>query len=402
MGEIGKRNIRLTVLTFAVMLVLGFVYSLRGVLIPSIMDIFGVSYGDIGLMIFIADMGYMFATFFGGIAGQKYGIKGVLVFGFSVVIIGIAGMNFTNSFPLVVVLMFLVAAGGGCFDISANSLGAVLFSTNAAVMMNLLHFFFGVGSSVSPKFAGWMLSSNMTWTSVYTYSLILVCIIFVFILLTRFPIKDGTRENVKIPAKSIVGDKRVWLFVAALGFAVVAEISIASWLVNFLQKIHGLDVDNSSFYLSLFFIMFTFGRLIGGVLAEKFGYIKLLLLFAAATGAMFVMGLVLGSKWIIMFSATGFFISTMYPTIVTTIVKEFKESSTAILGFVMTAAGGVGMLASWVIGKVSDSFGVWTGFASIFVFVVFLIASLLGLNSSLKTGGLKFKIGRRNAELPCD
>jgi fucose permease len=348
-------------------------------------------------MIFIADMGYMFATFFGGMAGQRYGLKKVMIFGFLVVIIGIAAMNLVNSFPLVVALLFLITAGTGCFDICANSLGAGLFVANAAIMMNLLHFFFGVGSSVSPKYAGWLLSSNIPWKDVYKYSLILVFIIFIFLIITRFPKKDGKQEYVKVPVKNYIKDKRVWLFVAVLGFAVICELGTANWLVNFLQKVHGLDVDSSSFYLSLFFIIFTCGRLIGGFLAERLGYVKLLLMFTAATGLFFILGLVLGSAWIILFSITGFFISTMYPTVVTAIVKEFKESSTAILGFVMTVSMGVGMIANWIIGKVSDSFGVWIGFASILIFVVLLVISLLGLNSSLKTKEMKIKIGRGNA-----
>mgnify|MGYP002682885807 CR=1 FL=1 len=41
-----------------------------------------------------------------------------------------------------------------------------------------------------------------------------------------------------------------------------AEIGIGSWIVEFLQKVHGLDVVAGSLYLSLYFGLITLGRLL--------------------------------------------------------------------------------------------------------------------------------------------
>lgn len=389
MNEGNKKNTRLIFLTFSVMIVLGFMMNLRGVLIPSIKEEFGVSYSDIGTMFFIADLGYMVATFFGGVLGQKVGLKRVLVFGFAITIVGIVGLNFANSFVILILLLFLITAGTGCFDICANSLGARIFIANAAIMMNLLHGFFGVGSIVSPKYAGWLLSANMPWTSTYTYSLVLVGAVLLFVIFTRFPKRDEHEEVKSASVRSFIKDKRVWLFTIVLGFSAVAEIGISNWLVNFLQVSSGMNIDSSSFYLSAFFVIFTGGRLFGGFFAEKIGYMRIVIYFAAGIFIMFALGLALGSGWVLLFSVTGFFISVLYPTVITVLVREFKGNSTAVLGFVMTAAMGVSMICNWLIGKTSDIFGVRMGFASALIYIVLLVVSLFGLNSKLTVSELK-------------
>lgn len=389
MTENKRNNIKLTALTFSLMAVLGFLMNLRGVLIPAIKDGFGVSYSDIGTMLFIADLGYMVATFFGGMLGQKFGLKKVLVAGFTITIAGIIGVNFAGSFIVLMVLLFFITLGTGCFDICANSLGAGIFAANAAIMMNLLHGFFGLGSIVSPKYAGWLLTANIPWTSTYTYSLILVVLIFLFVIFTRFPKRDGHEEAKTAPVRSFMSDKRVWLFTVVLGFSAVAEIGISSWLVNFLQVNNGMSVDASSFYLSAFFIIFTCGRLFGGFLVEKIGYMRILICFASGIFLLFALGLALGSGWILIFSVTGFFISILYPTVITILVREFRNSSTAVLGFVMTAAMGVSMVCNWLIGKTSDILGVFWGFASVLLYIALLVVSLFGLNYKLTDREIK-------------
>ena len=378
-----KQNTRLIILAFTVMALFGFLMNLRGALIPSFRNSFNVSYSSIGLMIFVADIGYMIASFFGGVAGDKYGLKSVLTCGFVIVILSVLSMTYIDSFILLVIVMFLISIGMGSMEICLNALGARIFIANAAIMMNFLHFFYGVGSSVSPKYVGWLLMSNIPWKEVYLYSLILISIIFIYLLFTSFPQKDEKHNTQKIPLGTFVSDKRVWLFSGLLGFCIVVEAGIGTWLVNFLQVFYSMNVNDSSFYMSLFFIFFTAGRLAGGFIVEKLGYIKALFYFTLSTLMLLLFGLILGGGWIILFSLTGFFISVMYPTIMTIIMKEFTKDTTAAMGLIITAGGAVNMVFNWLIGKTSDYFGVWTGFASILIYASMIIVLLLALKGSL-------------------
>lgn len=371
-----KRSIQLIILAYLIMTVFGFLMNLRGPIIPAIKGEFSVSYSSIGLMFLLTDIAYMLATFFGGIAGEKFGIKKILVFSFVIIILSVMSMNLVNSFTLFVLILFFITIGVGCFEIGLNALGARVFTVNAAVMMNLLHLFYGVGSIIGPKYSGWLLSINISWRGVYLYSLIVLFAVLLFLLATPFSEKKEERQAVKIPFKKLASDKRIWLLAGVLGFCIVAELGIANWMINFLQVEHKMNENDSSLYLSFFFVAFTIGRLVGGFLAERIGYVNILLCCTALYILLFSGGLILGGGWFILFSLTGFSVSVMYPTVMTIAMKEFRQDTTVAMGFIVTASGLFNMLASWLMGKTSDVFGVFVGFASVLLYVGLLIILL--------------------------
>ncbi|MFP4662712.1 MAG: MFS transporter [Halanaerobiales bacterium] len=378
------RHTALIVLAFLMMAAFGFITNIKGVVLPSIREYFSVSYGQLGLMLFIASLGFTIATFLGGLAGDKYGQKKVLMTGFFILGTAMALMPLVESFYLFVFIMFLSNLGMGTIEIGVNSLGARIFLKNTAIMMNLLHLFYGLGATVGPKYTGWMLVNNFKWQSAYFYTIILLAAIFIYLTFSSFPEKESTVNNIKIPFREMIRDSKIWLFAAVLGFAVVLEMGIGNWLVNFLQEVRQLNENSSSFYLSFFFITFTIGRLVGGYLAEKLGYVRIILYFAVISILLFISGLVVKDHGIILFSLIGFFASIMYPTMMVIIMKEYKENTSGAMGFIVTTAILINMIFNWIIGKSTDIFGVFYGFASIAIYAALIIVFLLLLRSRLE------------------
>ena len=148
----------LIVLVFLCMAVFGFIENFKGTLIPSIRSQFGVDYGAIGIMLLVSSFGYIFATLIGGLVADRLGKKSILMFGFILLIAAAALFYTANSFTMTVVLMLLISTGFGCMEVGVNSLGAQIFLVNSAVMMNLTHLFYGLGSTVSPKYVGTVLA----------------------------------------------------------------------------------------------------------------------------------------------------------------------------------------------------------------------------------------------------
>lgn len=54
-------------LTFFSMALLGILESIRGAVIPSIQSFYAIGYGDIGIFLFVASLGYIAANFLGEI-----------------------------------------------------------------------------------------------------------------------------------------------------------------------------------------------------------------------------------------------------------------------------------------------------------------------------------------------
>ncbi len=93
---------------FLCSLIFGFVENQKGTAIPPIRDQFGVSYGSIGIMLMVSTLGYLMATFLGGYAGDRFGLKKVLVVGFILLIFSCLSFVFVRSFTAVVILFFIL------------------------------------------------------------------------------------------------------------------------------------------------------------------------------------------------------------------------------------------------------------------------------------------------------
>jgi len=367
------------------MVMLGLINNMRGTLIPPIRDFFTVSYSQIGFMLMASTFGFMSATFFGGIAASHFGLKKVIAFGFLTAAFSIFSMAYINSFLYLIILMTLLGIGLGSVEIGANSLGAKIFVDKSGMMMNMLHLFFGVGAAVGPGYAGWLLSLNFEWHQIYLTALVIIIALLLFLLFTKFPLEVENNKRDNIAVQEILKQKKVWLFAAVLGSAVTFELAIASWLVNFLHVERAFTTASASTYLSLFFIVFTIGRLVGGYFTEYLGYIKILFYFAGAALVLFAAGLMVEADYgAFFFSASGFFISIMFPTIMAVIMNEFERGVSSYMGFIITSASAINMISNWLIGKINDIFGVFIGFSSISVFILLAIIFLYFLSRELE------------------
>lgn len=371
------------IFTYLCMMVFGFTENLRGTSMPSIRAQFNINYSSIGLMFFISTLGYIIATFIGGFAADRFGQKKVLTLGFILFIFSCTAFTFAKSFVMVTLFYFILNAGFGCFDVSLNSLGARIFVKNSAIMMNLMHLFYGLGSSAGPKYAGLLLSKNISWSSVYLYSLLFTGAVFLFMCFSSFPENPHYQQDGRMPLSAIIRNKKILLLAGLLGLCEIAELGVGNWLVNFLQQARSMDISESSSFLTLFFITFTAGRLVGGFLAEKLGYIKIIVCFTIGTMAVFAGGFLLNNSFAFLFSLMGFFVSIMFPTIMTIIMKEFKNGTSSIMGFIITAAAGVNMIINFLIGKTNDIAGVRVGFGSLLFYDALILAVLLPLSRML-------------------
>jgi len=369
----------LIVLVFLCMAIFGLIDNLKGTLIPSIRNEFGVDYSAIGTMLFVSSLGYLSASLISGIVADKLGKKAILMSGFILLIISTSLFYKANSFPVTVILMFLISTSFGCIEVAVNSLGAQIFVRNAAIMMNMTHLFYGLGSAISPKYAGNMLATNLRWSYIYTITLAILVPGFIYMAFLRFPKSPEDQNNDKLPVAKLLRDKKVWLIIATLGFCTVAEVGMANWLVNFLQVVRGMNVEQSSLYMTFYFASFMLGRFFGGYIAERIGYIRIILYFAIISVILFSSGMMLPNSFAFLFSCIGFFVSIMFPTMMSVIMKEFPTGTSSVMGLVISAAGGINMIINWIIGKTNDMLNVNFGFMSISLYMMLIVVFIIPL-----------------------
>ncbi|MGB9679445.1 MAG: MFS transporter [Thermoanaerobacteraceae bacterium] len=379
-----RKNAYTIAVIYILMMLIGIIENAKGPLILNIKNFYSVDYTMMGLFLSIGSLGFILSTFIGGFLSDKIGRKKILIIGLFLILSGTIGIFISYKFLVFIIFVFIMNMGMGLVEMGINAVASIVFIINQAIMMNLLHFFYGVGAIISPNMTVKLLHFNFSWQQVYLF----IAFITTILIITTFGINIKGEEKKIIKQKvnyvNILKNKRMWIFAIMLGFYVASELGIGNWAVTFFRTQYELDNTISSFLLAVFFATFTFGRLVGGFIVEKIGYLKSLFIFSLFS-FIFILGGLTGEKFAFLIPLAGFFYSIIFPTTIAVIMKEFKKHVTVIIGIILTISSTINMFANFLIGKLNDIFGVFIGFLSIVIFMLFVVGfSLFLLKTKVK------------------
>ncbi len=371
--------IMLTAGCFLAFFLFGFTDNLKGPTLPAMLTELHINYGTGGNILFAEYVGFLIATLVTGILADRFGLKIVLLLAGIFLLFGVSGYSSLQTPALLGMSLFVIGMGLGAFELGPNALIVSLHHERKGLFLNLMSVLHGLGSMLAPLFAGWLFSLSFSWRTVYRWDLILVVFFILFLFPLRFP---KTEETSQLDFRSIprVAFKHQlpWFYMAIMLY-VSAEIGVGSWLVTFLQDVRGETVVSSNQALSLFFGMLTLGRLPAGFFVHRVGYLRSI--FLAAIGALVCIAVGLfGPPQLAWFlPITGLFFSFIFPTITATVSDAYTDNINTILGVLFTFAGLGGVLGPWLIGRISDAFGLEFGFAVNLLLTALLLISIIVL-----------------------
>jgi FHS family glucose/mannose:H+ symporter-like MFS transporter len=377
-------NILITSICFFAFFLFGFIDNLKGPTLPAMLAELNISYATGGNIFFGQYLGFLIATLITGVIADRFGLKSVLVIAGVCLAIGVSGYSAFQTAVLLFVSLFVIGLGLGAFELGPNAIIVEIHHERKGLFLNLMSVMHGLGSLIAPLFAGWLLTQDISWRTIYRWDLILIGLFLVTTLILRFP-KSHEKSQInfsQIPA--IAFKDKLPIFYLAIAIYVAAEIGIASWLVAYLQDIRNISVASSNQSLALFFGMLMIGRLIGGFFVHKFGYVRSVLF--AAIGSLISLSIGVFTNIIFFLPLTGFFFSIIFPTLTAAVSDEVKENINTILGTLFTFAGIGSLIGPWVMGLVSTAFSLQIGFALSIVFVASLVVSILMLMRETQHG----------------
>lgn len=378
-----KKNIPVLFM-FIIMILLAFCDNVRGVFIPVFKNEFGVNDTTIGMMLTISSVGYIVSSYIGGFLCEKIGQKKVAMIGFIFSIASLLGISCSKSFYVLLLGMFFLNVGQAFLAIAANTLIPILFVSYQAILMNITHFCYGAGSTFAQRFSGVMVHEGVSWRSIYVMIAAFAIMVFACFAFIKIPSAVKSNEKSNVNLKELCRNKLVYMYIMALGFYVFAEMATGNWFVNFMEKNYNYNESQSSFYVALFFGVFTVGRLVGGFIVEKTGYLRTVMAFMIIAVITYFAGLVIGEKGLIVISISGFFFSIVYPTLVLTISNVFKQNSAYVTGVVVTCSSFVSMMLNLVISMVNDKVNSYAAFFIIPFSLLISIISIFHINKQLK------------------
>ena len=378
MGLLDRRH-KLIALTFGLVFVFGLIINLRGQVGPLIQEDYQLSYGQFGFALSFLSLGGVLFNLLGGLLIERFGLKKILLSGLLTVIAGTSILNYINTYLLLILVMILLGIGITLINLTATSLISVLSQQSKGKMMNYFHFFFGLGGVLAPIYADFIMNLNFTWERTYFFTGIISLVLLVISLKSSFPIKKKPAKKSLEMASTLIKDSRVILFFIIFLFYCGAELGAGSWLSLYLNDVQNRSQEEIRFYLSLFFICFTFGRLLAGKLVEKLGYVLWIILSTGSAILLILAAIVGPESWAILFSISGLAFAGIFPTLQAIMFEEFeKEVIPTVLGITLTAASiGFMVFGDWGIGYFNNLVGIEIGYGIIVIYLLFFLLTFL-------------------------
>ena len=370
-----KNKQRLMILAFTIMMMNGVVNNLRAQVGPYIIEDYGLNYSRLGILLSFISMGAMFLYFISGKLIEKFGLIKLLFYGVIYNSLALLAIYFSINYYTLTAAFFILGSGLTLLNIVSVNLISISYSKNRGKMINLLHLFYGLGGIVAPYFVTLVIKIGFSWAHSFLFSTILLVIIFIEFKTAVIPEIEASKNKTMKSTKELLKDIRVILFSLIVFLQIGVEFSIVTWLAPFLKDVEGRTDLEISFYIALFFITFTIGRLLASFMVEKVGYFNFIIYTAGAAALLIAFALIGGRSFTILISISGIFLAAQVPTAQAAILDSFGSSGIKVVGFAQTA-GMIGstVLASWVIGFINDFIGLKAGF---FILIISLIADLV-------------------------
>jgi fucose permease len=350
-----KRRLYLITSTFLAMLIMAITDSTKGILVPTFKDTFNVTDTSIGTFLLIGSLVYMFTTYHGSKVCDHIGQKKSIVIGMAIAGIGYLMTSFSQVFLHLILGYIVITVGIALMTIGMNTVIPLLKVSYIGLLMNWLHLFYGIGSTLTQKVTGYLLYAGISWRTVFIGYFVLYALGIIIYLFVEQPEESHEEKMAKknpIPHKGL-------LFVScmALGFYVAGELQTSNWMLNYLQEVKGFNTNEGATYVALFFGIFSVGRLLGGFVLDRIGYMKSIIISTGLAFVLYTSGLLLGGKALYLVSFSGLFFAITFPTFVTVMQKAYPKNATRVTAIIATSGSGVAMIVSYLIGALNDIIG---------------------------------------------
>jgi FHS family glucose/mannose:H+ symporter-like MFS transporter len=371
----------LTVGCFLAFFIFGLTDNLKGPTLPAMLQEMNITYGTGGNIFFGQYVGFLIATLFTGLLADRFGLKSVILLAGVLLLLGAGGYSAFHSTWLLTASLFVLGLGLGALELGPNALIVNVHHERKGLFLNLMSVFHSLGSMIAPLAAGWLLNASVNWRSIYRWELLLILAFFLYFVFLRFPKKETQPHEAlhfQQLSKAAFQPSLIWFYIS-ISLYVAVEIGIASWMVTFLQKEQMLSVTASTGALTIFFGTIMLGRFIGGFVVLRIGYLRSIFFAAIASVICIALGLFGPANLSFFLPLTGLFFSIIFPTFTAAVSDLHTENTNSILGMLFTCAGAGGVFGPWIIGRVSDAFGLHAGFSMNLIFAILMTAAIFVL-----------------------
>ncbi len=357
----------------------GLVTSVIGVIIDKFQVEYDVPLRVAALLPFAFYLSYgLFSVPF-GIRMDSSGAKSVLITGLVLMTLGCLLLYLSNNYILVIIMIFVAGIGVTAMQTAGNPFIRELdrpekYTANLTTIIGIN----GLGCALSPMLVPVLQSKGLPWNIVYLFFGILGVILLFMLLTAKIP-RIRLLEEEKINLRSmatLLREPVIITYALAIFFYVGAEVGTSSYIVLFMEKVHGYGTDislwdkgtfmnlvfpsASALAVGLFWLSQAAGRLLIGQMI-RFIRPRTIFIFHSAATCVSILVAIVASPRIALFAfvMTGYFTCASFTSIFSATIQSFNKYHGAISGILCTAVAG-GAVIGFLVGSVGGTFGMRT------------------------------------------
>jgi len=344
-----------------------------GIVILKSQNIYGVDEIAASTLELFKDMPIAIVSFFVASFLPRLGYKKSMLLALAIVAVACVMMYFGNSFWTAKILFAAVGASFALIKISVYSvIGLISENENEhnSLMSSIEGFFmFGIALAyfLFPVFNS--VSNPDAWLNVYWLLASLAIVSFIFLLTSEFEEGDVLPgNNLKEDfAKmfTLLSKLLVLVFVISAFIFVMVEQGIMTWLPTFNDRVLNLNFELATMMSSILAISAGIGRYLGGLLAKRFSWFKILLacIIMSMLMVLFVLPLAVNATPVkvenfsdiplmgYVFPMIGLFIAPIYPLLNSAVLFALpKKVHAPMAGLIIIFSAVGGTLGSRLIG----------------------------------------------------
>lgn len=368
----------LLIIIYLAFIGLGLPDSLFGTAWPAIYAEFALPFSFGSFVTTVITCGTITSSILSTRVIARFGTGKVTAFSTAMTALALLGFSLSGNLLLLCLLAIPLGLGAGSVDTGLNNYVALHYSSS---QMSLLHCFYGIGITVSPYLMARFLTSDAGWRGAYRVSFLIQFLIALILFATLFLWKKAGSEHSQeeTPVKvltipelaKIPGVKVTWLlFIASCAI----ESATNSWGSTFLVEHKGFSADQAARVMIFYFVGFTLGRLLSGILATRFSCWRIIRMALVVLGiALVLLLLPLPNLFVsIALFLVGLGNSPMFPNLTYLAPIHFgTDISQSLIGTQVAASNVSFMLAPLLCGLLGQFFGM--GIYPIYLALLFLL-----------------------------
>jgi FHS family L-fucose permease-like MFS transporter len=356
---------------------MGFITVLNDTLVPFFKEGFTLTYSQSSLVQFYFFLTYGLISIPSGRIVEKIGFKNGMVLGFLIAAFGAClffPASYFHQYSLFLAALFIVAIGIVLLQVAANPYITILGSPEtAASRLTLIQGVGSMGTTIAPIFGAHFILTRLHESNISSealvkpYLLIGLTLLVIGIVVWRLSLpnikisdadssveeKDGLLTEI-FQKSSVFKYRNLNLGIIAIFMYVGAEVSIGTFLTNYISDTLSISESKANLYLSFYWGGMLVGRFVGAYFL-KFLKAENVLTIVASLASVLVLISILSSGELAVWSivSVGLCNSIMFAVIFSLSVKGLGKWTTRASGLLSTAIVG-GAILSYTQGLVRD------------------------------------------------